>query len=144
VHWIHTIFRLHFQSGENGQCHVFCYGYPNAKIGVVTNSSVQSRDCLLFHSILVFWKSGLLRIANGAPRLVPRLFPLRSLLVKYNDSVLGLDQNQFTSLYKVVIYSQSYEMSFQDWTRFHLLGLGQIDLMHNDVTRLDAREECWY
>jgi hypothetical protein len=21
--------------------------------------------------------------------------------------------------------------------------IGRIDLMHNDVTRLDAREECW-
>jgi hypothetical protein len=24
-----------------------------------------------------------------------------------------------------------------------VLGVTSIDLMHNDVTRLDAREECW-
>ena len=65
VHWIHKICRVHLQSRENRQCHMFCTGCPYSKIGVVR--TVQNSHVTLFCSIsLMFRKSGVLRTVNGA------------------------------------------------------------------------------
>jgi hypothetical protein len=33
MHWIHNIFRIHFQSRENGQCHMSVMADPTRKSG---------------------------------------------------------------------------------------------------------------
>ena len=53
----------HINICENGQCHMFCSGCPNSKIGVVRILQ-NSHVTVLFHP-LVFRKSGVLRAVNG-------------------------------------------------------------------------------
>jgi hypothetical protein len=65
MHWIHKICRLHFQSRENGQCHVFCSICPFIEVGAAR--TVPNSHVIVFCSIpLVFPKSGVLRTVNGA------------------------------------------------------------------------------
>jgi hypothetical protein len=96
VHWIlNTICRFHFQSRENGQCHVFCSACPYSKIGVVR--TVQNSHVTVFCSIaLVFLKSGVLRTVDAAtcskkmPVVVESTFELeftRTAAVKVRSSV---------------------------------------------------------
>ena len=109
MHWINKIYRLHFQSRENRQCHVSVLAAPKiskitdipcpySKIGVVRsqNSSEQSCDSLLFHS-LVFRKSGVLRAVNGAAwRTGSKCEDLKSSPVRMDHSPI----NQYFELNK--------------------------------------------
>jgi hypothetical protein len=66
MHWIQKICRIHFQSRENGQCHVFCSSCPYFEVGAAR--TVPNSHVIVFCSIpLVFRKSGVLRTVNGAP-----------------------------------------------------------------------------
>ena len=55
----------HFQSRENGPCHVLCSSCPYFEVGVAR--TVPNSHVIAFCSIpLVFSKLGLLRTVNGA------------------------------------------------------------------------------
>ena len=80
VCWIHKICRLHFQSRENGQCHVFCSTHTKISHLVTIASLSTSRQQVVFALLVTscqqVWNK-LLTICNNLVdiiRLVTRLF----------------------------------------------------------------------
>ena len=100
VCWIHKICRLHFQSRENGQCHVFCS--THTKISHLVTSLSTSRQqavfALLVTSCQQVWNK-LLTICNNLVDII-RLVILQGCSNKsrYSHDIAVLSQSCVVNL----------------------------------------------